>query len=182
MTELERIAYHEASHCVAALTFSIPIISVTIENDTPHLLRGRYRPPDGIGLECLVTMCLAGPVGEKLFCGSPDDASGQIDYDMARHYLSDRYDLLQVEAEIVRFRDAAFKLLQTPWAEQRVRLITAALLDRGTLTGEDIAASAFSAMRKFIAEWSSPVRSRLTHRVLGPPTTWAGGARPFRLR
>jgi hypothetical protein len=32
------------SHAAAALTFGIPIISVTIDDAAPHLLRGRYRP------------------------------------------------------------------------------------------------------------------------------------------
>jgi hypothetical protein len=54
------MAVHEAGHATAAIAFAIPIISVTIDAATPHLLRRRYRPPHDVGLECLVTFTLAG--------------------------------------------------------------------------------------------------------------------------
>jgi hypothetical protein len=38
---IERISIHEAGHAVAALAFGIPIIAVSITDDTPHLHRGR---------------------------------------------------------------------------------------------------------------------------------------------
>jgi hypothetical protein len=66
---LERAAYHEAGHCAAAIAFGIPIIAVTIVADVPHVHRARYRAPGIVGLRSLVTMCLAGPAGERLFCG-----------------------------------------------------------------------------------------------------------------
>ena len=46
---LERICFHEC-HCCAALVYNIPIISVSIDSADPHVRRGRYRPPPGIGL------------------------------------------------------------------------------------------------------------------------------------
>ncbi len=36
---LARCAYHEAGNATAALTLGIPIITVTIENDRPHLVK-----------------------------------------------------------------------------------------------------------------------------------------------
>jgi hypothetical protein len=42
------------------LAYSIPIISVSIAADTPHLHRARYRAPRGLGLETLVALCLSG--------------------------------------------------------------------------------------------------------------------------
>jgi hypothetical protein len=42
---------------------------------------------------------------------------------------------LHVEAEIVRLRDVAERLVCTPWAQECIRLIGDALLRHGTLTG-----------------------------------------------
>jgi hypothetical protein len=39
-----------------------------------------------------------------------------------------------------RLRDAAQRLVQTAWAQQRIRLVAEALLQCGTLTGEEISA------------------------------------------
>jgi hypothetical protein len=39
---------------------------------------------------------------------------------------------------MARLRDAAHRLVQTPWAQQRIRLVAAALLHHGTLTGDEI--------------------------------------------
>jgi hypothetical protein len=124
---------------VAALAFGIPIISVTIENGTPHLHRGRYRAQHDAGLECMATLCLAGPAAEAYFCGSIQDGADRIDIDMARQYLARRFEPLRIAVEIARLCDAAERLVRTPWAEQRIRLVADALLRRGTLTGEDIA-------------------------------------------
>ena len=64
--------------------FGIPIISVTVTADGPHLCRGRYTAPQRCGLECLVTLCLCGPEAEELFCGPIPDGAEQVDYQMAR--------------------------------------------------------------------------------------------------
>jgi hypothetical protein len=136
MSVRTRAAYHEASHAVAALTFAIPVHHVTIDSATPHLLRGRYRPPAGIGLECLVTMCLAGPIGEQYCCGPINDRSDEVDYQMARRYLARQFDPLRVEVEIGRARDAAGRLVRDQQA--RIRLIADALLQHGALSGADI--------------------------------------------
>jgi hypothetical protein len=71
----QRTAYHEAGHATAALTYGIPIIRVTIKNETPHLLRGHYRAQHDAGLECMATLCLAGPAAEAYFCGSIEDGA-----------------------------------------------------------------------------------------------------------
>jgi hypothetical protein len=65
-----RCATHEAGHATAALAFAIPIIRVTIADDRPHLHRAHYRALDAdLGLESIVTLCLAGPEAEREFCG-----------------------------------------------------------------------------------------------------------------
>jgi hypothetical protein len=134
----QRTAFHEAGHCTAAIILGIPIIRVTIENDNPHLYRSRYSAQLDIGTERLVTMCLSGPASEKFFCGSIENGADRIDIEMARRYLSRRFDPWRIVAEIARLGDAAERLVRTAWVEQRIRVIADALLQYGTLSGEDI--------------------------------------------
>ena len=51
---------------------------------------------------------------------------------MARHYLSPQFDPLWIGVALARHRDAADRLVRTPWVEGRVRVIAAALLRRGS--------------------------------------------------
>jgi hypothetical protein len=134
-----RCATHEAGHAVAALAFAIPIICVTIGDDVPHLHRADYHAPHDCGLECMVTLCPAGPEAEKEFCGTITDGGDRTDYEMAREYLARSVaNPLQAAAELVRYRDAAQRLVRSPWAQQRIRLLADALLRHGTLTAEQI--------------------------------------------
>ena len=57
---------------------------------------------------------------------------------MAHEYLARQLNPLQVGAELTRYRDAAQRLIRSPWAQQRIRLLADALLRHGTLTGEEI--------------------------------------------
>jgi hypothetical protein len=136
----ERRAYHEAGHTTAALTFGIPVVSVSIADDRPHLHRARYRAHDAdFGLEAIVTLCLAGPQAEREFCGPVSDDGDRVDYQMARRYLADRIDNpLQAAAELVRYRDAAQRLVRSPWAQQRICLLADALMLHGTLSGDEV--------------------------------------------
>jgi hypothetical protein len=135
----ERISYHEAAHAIACLSFGIPIIFVTVATDTPHLLRGHYRPPPGIGLEAMCILALAGPAGEEFFCGPINEDAGRVDHQMAREYLAHAgFDPLRIGVEFNRYRDAAERLVRSEWGQDRIRRIAAALLKRGTLTGEEI--------------------------------------------
>jgi hypothetical protein len=135
----ERTAIHEAGHAAAAITFAIPIIRVTIADGRPHLHRAHYRAPDAdFGLECMVTLCLAGPEAEREFCGSISDDSDRADYEMARDYLARQLNPLQVGAELMRCRDAAQRLVRSPWAQHRIVAIADALLQRGTLSSDEI--------------------------------------------
>jgi hypothetical protein len=86
----------------------------------------------------MATLCLAGPAAEAYFCGSIEDGADRIDIDMARQYLARRFHPLRIAAEIARLRDAADRLMRTPWAQQRIEMIAAALLERCTLSGADI--------------------------------------------
>jgi len=136
----QRCAVHEAGHAGACLCLGIPITAVTIDAANPHCTRARYRPQHEAGLECLVTMCLAGPMAEVMACGPITDGGDQTDYQMARDYLARRFGPLQIGAEIARLRDAAARLVRTQWARQRIETIAAALLQLQTLTGAQIEA------------------------------------------
>jgi hypothetical protein len=46
---------------------------------------------------------------------------------------------LTIGAALSRYRDAADKLVRTPWAQERIPIIANALLQRSVLTGDDIA-------------------------------------------
>jgi hypothetical protein len=43
-----------------------------------------------LALECMVTLCPAGPEAEREFCGPINDGSDRVDYEMAREYLARR--------------------------------------------------------------------------------------------
>jgi hypothetical protein len=60
---------------VAALAFAIPIIRVTIADDTPHLHRVRYRAEANLALEGMVTLCLAGPKRNESFAAPSTTAA-----------------------------------------------------------------------------------------------------------
>jgi len=138
---LERIATHESGHVCAAIIYNIPIISVSITADTPHLHRGNYRAPADIGLECMATLCLSGPAAEMFFCGPITDGSDEDDIAMAKDYLTRAgVNPLRIGVEFNRPRASAEALVRTPFARHRIPLIAAALLRHGTLTGDEIGA------------------------------------------
>jgi hypothetical protein len=137
----ERCAFHEAGHATAALAYGIPIVAVTIAAETPHLHRAHYRARHDLGLETLVTLCLAGPAAEELFCGAITDGSDQGDLKMARKYIARSIsNPLRAAGELSRLRDAAQRLVRSAWAQHRIRLLADALLRHGTLTADDVAA------------------------------------------
>jgi hypothetical protein len=71
-----------------AYVYNIPIVRVSIDSATPHRYRGHYRAQHDAGLECMATLCLAGPASEEMFCESIADGSDQVDFEMARRYLA----------------------------------------------------------------------------------------------
>jgi hypothetical protein len=134
-----RIAAHEAGHCVAAITYGVPIVAVTVE-DRPHLHRGPYRAPTyELSLEAMVVLCLSGPAAEELCCGPIDDGGDEPDLRMAREHLSRAIaDPLRAAAELARCRDSAQRLVSSAWAQQRIRVLADALLRHGSLHAQQI--------------------------------------------
>ena len=51
---------------------------------------GHHRAEANLALECMVTLCLAGPEAERKFCCSINDGSHRVAYEMAREYLARR--------------------------------------------------------------------------------------------
>jgi hypothetical protein len=132
---LRRAAVHEAGHAVACLVLGIPMIAVTIA-DGFYLHRDRYRPPHGLGVTALVTMCLSGPAAETALCGPITDGGDRADIATARSYLGG--DEFATAVEMYRLQGSAARLVGSPWAQVRIRAIAAALLARGTLTADQI--------------------------------------------
>jgi hypothetical protein len=81
---------------------------------------------------------LGGSGGGGTVRGPIANGSDRADYEIARHYLARQFDSLKVGAEIARLRDAAQRLVRTPRAQHRIRLVADALLQHGTLTGDQI--------------------------------------------
>jgi len=122
----------------AALTFGVPIISVTID-PPPNMHRGAYRAEHACGLEYLTVLCLAGIAAEEMFCGPITDGGDQPDLRMAREYLARSVpNPLRAAAELARCRDAAQRLVRSQWAQRRIRVLADALLRCGTLNGDEI--------------------------------------------
>jgi hypothetical protein len=136
-TLAERTAYHEVGHCLAALLYGIPIRAVTVEGQ-PHLQRGKLPLDHGPSLEALLTLCLAGPECERLHCGAVDDGGDRLDIEAAFRHLRHQLSPLEVLGEYSRARNAAAALVSTPWAQRTVPRLVRALIECGTLSGEDL--------------------------------------------
>jgi hypothetical protein len=134
---LRRVATHEAGHIAACITYGVPIISATVI-DRPHVHRGPLR--SALGLEIVGVICFSGPAAEELFCGppSPGDDGSYHDFAMAYAHLERQVGALRRGLEFERLRDSARRLVRTPWARARVPLLAAALIERGTLSGEHL--------------------------------------------
>ncbi len=141
MTNLYRIAVHEAAHCVACIVYGIPIWSVTIDGSNPHMHQGAWQPPDGLdALECLCTMGLVASEAEKVFCdGKPVEGSDRDDVDSVLRALAQYYSPLEINVQLERMRGAAERLVKTDWARRVIPRIADELLRHGSLTGEQIA-------------------------------------------
>jgi hypothetical protein len=132
----ERIAVHEAGHVAAAVQLGVPVIRATIDRKQPHFLRGRYKQSRDLAIEHLVTVCLAGPAAEEMFCGPITDDGDAVDLRMARSYLEPHYPEFTLGFQIDRLRGAAERLMHD--AKPKIRLIADALLKHGSLDADQI--------------------------------------------
>jgi hypothetical protein len=102
--------------------------ALDINNDLVEL--GQYRDFRSAVLD-KICVCLAGPEAETIAFGDAD-ASGdvrQIEQLQSRYYISD--------GDVERLRPQVRALLLQHW--DKVEAVATALLERGTLSGEDIA-------------------------------------------
>ena len=134
------IATHEAGHVIASLTYSIPIISVSIDRSDgtpPHIRHGIYQMPADLAPEAYGVFCLAGGSAEQLFFGSITDGSDAVDVAACRENLFlNGFDVLTVGGEMARLRAAADRLVRTE--RQRIEKIAQLLLRYGSLSGDQI--------------------------------------------
>jgi hypothetical protein len=133
----ECCAIHEAGHAAACLVAGIEIRYLGIIG-SPHLRRARWYARTDLEVEQLVTVCLAGPAAEELYCGKITDGGARTDLRMARAFPARHFNPWQVGVELARMRDAAQRLVRTPFAAEKIPLIADALLMRGTLTGDEL--------------------------------------------
>jgi ATP-dependent Zn protease len=140
---LERCATHESGHAVIGRVLGLRCGGATIEDGHAHavvataldinddLIRcGEYRDFRSSVLD-KICVCLAGSEAERIKFGDAD-ASGdvrQIKQLQSRYYISD--------AEVGRLLPQVHALLLRHW--DKVEAVATALLERGTLSGEDIA-------------------------------------------
>ena len=57
---------------------------------------------------------------------------------MARRYLAHYFDPIMIGAEIAQARDAADRLVRTPFARHRITVLADALLECGVRNGSEI--------------------------------------------
>jgi hypothetical protein len=133
-----RMAYHESGHAISAVAWGVPIRRVSFE---PREMRHSvwFNTSDNTRLQRLAAMRLAGSAAERFFVGPVEDDS--VDLETARSYLTAvGLDPSQIEAELTALRSEAERLVRTPWAQKRIRLVADALLRDGRLDGEAIEA------------------------------------------
>ena len=73
------------------------------------------------------------------FCGPITDNSDRVDYQMARDYLARHIaNPLQAAAELVRFRDAAQRLVRSPWAQHALSRLPTLCCGTASLSADEI--------------------------------------------
>ncbi len=132
--ELKRVeAIHEAGHAAIALRFNIPVVKVTL--DPPHLRRALYRmTPLRLGAWRLAIMCMGGPSGEQLICGT--HGGGRIDEQMAADYLGRCFPEEEIDALLERAYRSAQRLVEASRPE--IEIIARGLLAHGTLDADQL--------------------------------------------
>jgi ATP-dependent Zn protease len=134
----QRTAYHEASHCAAALVYGVPVHGISIDPRRPYFSRGSIRQHKELAIEVVAAICLAGPAGEEFFFGPGPvtDEGAQTDLRMARTYLEPCYPEIMIGAHLQRLHTAAERLVRD--ARPRIRAIADALMTKTRLSGDEI--------------------------------------------
>jgi hypothetical protein len=144
-------AYHEAGHAVAADRHGIEVRSITIVptpdyvgRTTQHVPRSFFRKVEygtisRAEIEAQLLVSYAGPEAEKRFAGRYNRLGARPDFESVRLLLShsaDSPEEAKAWATLQRIRACAF--VKSAWKD--IETVALALLDRRTLTGEDMQA------------------------------------------
>jgi hypothetical protein len=136
----ERIAYHEAGHCCAALIYNIEILNASIDYSDalgPHVRQGHFRLPPHLHRESAGVFYLSGGAAEALFFGSVPEGHMLADVANCRENLfSNGFTVFTIAAELTRLRAAADRLVRTE--RHRIEKIAQLLLRYGSLSGDQI--------------------------------------------
>lgn len=150
----ETDAFHEGSHAVVTQAIGVGVTSVTIDGQPSS---GRQA---GAGYEASTIIALAGTVGERwarrqVYLHTDDHlaefhervctkaAGGWCDLCDAVRSAALATDDLGRELVFASFRTLearAIEIVQTPVVWRAIRYVAAALMERGTLTGDDVLA------------------------------------------
>jgi len=137
MAELRAVSYHEAGHCVTALTIGCPVHAIAIAPCCGEQRLGELTvtfSKNKVRAATEATMVtLAGSIAQLKACPGSlrgEDVDLEIAYDAATYLASNPQSFI----ELMRFRTN--KLIERRW--RSVEVIAAALLRRGNLTGQEI--------------------------------------------
>jgi hypothetical protein len=147
MDETKLAAIHEAAHCAAAYHFGQPIRRVEIRADGSGSVfcdelkasaKHQFAAPRYRALawqECII--CYAGACGELMLTHTaPDLDAWKIDASRIRHWLAElQTDQVTAAPPLIR---ATRAMLKEPRTAAAVRAIAARLLERGSLSGDEV--------------------------------------------
>ena len=154
----EAVAHHEAAHAVVLSAFQLRPSSVTVEVDEHDHSAGRVtQPPTNTDptyfsnqgpdakrqwVDAQILSSLAGPLATERLGGLTEEqqrASAEADEGDAVRYA--RY-LFPTDSEahayVERVRDQAARMFDPPAAWPAIEAVAAALLERHTLTGDEV--------------------------------------------
>ena len=155
----EAVAHHEAAHAVLLTLFDLPPSSVSVELDEHDHSAGRVTQPpthtdpthfSDQGLDALrtwvdsqIVASFAGPLATARLGGLTDEqqhSSAIADEDDALRYAQQLFpaDDTDAHAYVEALRGPAARAFDPPAAWPAIQAVAAALLERHTLTGDDV--------------------------------------------
>lgn len=151
MTDREALAYHEAGHAVAHVLADYPFTYVTIETNEKY--EGHIKPSGGpsfmlreiicsrkretVGLIRSMVICLhAGNVAEEIFLGHHAEIESWTDTEEIEEIA--KYRSKHPKRWAQHLRRQTRHILMSPEIWENVATVAAALLEKQTLTSEEV--------------------------------------------